>query len=48
MNFLQDNVGKNGDKDRQRRQGQAKICTRLLPRSVCNFNSSNINYIHCR
>lgn len=40
-NFLQDNIEKNGDKNR-RRQGQAKICSRLLPRSVSNFN---INYI---
>ncbi|XP_070158318.1 uncharacterized protein [Polyergus mexicanus] len=29
-----DNMGKNGDKGRQRRQGQAKICTRLLPRAT--------------
>lgn len=34
-NFLQDNVGKkNGNKERQRRQGQAKISTRLLPKPV--------------
>ncbi|EFN70577.1 hypothetical protein EAG_00651 [Camponotus floridanus] len=29
-----DNDGKNGEKDKQRKQGQAKICTRLLPRSA--------------
>ncbi|XP_072753349.1 uncharacterized protein [Anoplolepis gracilipes] len=34
MSIYDDNVRKNDDKDRQRRQGQAKICSRLLPRAA--------------